>query len=233
MKKRRKWFVALPLAVVMMLSGCFLYDESVGDNIGQFVDPANIAGDVFLPESNAEKKPDDIPLNSAANDPEDDYGIIVISENHTRYTNPAVIEVSRENGLAYYYEGDHFRVWIPFLWRKTMVVDVIVETDEHDNELRYYNFYYVPEGQYANPPKEAAVMTIRVVTQEYFSLNGHGQDGISALNDGFDEDGFFYYTFLMPSEEQQLPSDFPDADGYVNIQKVLSANWDFQPVLDD
>ena len=229
MKKRA---YALPFIVICLslLSGCFLYDEAVGDNIGPYIDPANIPAEDFLPGENAQKVLD-LTISEEAAEPEEpeDEVIEIVNENHIRLLKPPVTEQNEQGATTYYYDGGSFIFQVPFLWRKTMIVDIITEYEEED-EIVYYIFYYVPEEQRYDPPRQARVMTIRAVSREYFNAHGHGADGISAT-EGFDS-GSLVFSYLKPTEEQQLPADFPDIEGYLNIQKVLSANWDFRSVED-
>lgn len=215
---------------LMLLAGCFLYDEQVGDNIGLFVDPENNPTGDFLPEENASKTIEiQIAEDPVTPDIEVDYGVIIYDENHIRLTKPPIFEVNENNMIVYYYEGDKFRFTVPFLWRKTMVVDVETETDEDGYELTFYTFSYVPEAQIYDPPQEAKVMVIRVASYDYFLRKGHGADGVVATEEVKREDGLVY-TLMKPSEDYQLSMDFPDIDGYINIQMVLTNNWNFKHI---
>ena len=215
-------------ATLSLLTGCFLYDESVGDNIGPFVDPINNPAGEFLPREHAQKVVD-LNIAEESEEPEepDDDGIEVIDDNHVRLTNPSIIEVSESGTVAFYFDGGKFMFQVPFLWRKTMVVDVIHETED-EHTLTNYIFYYVPENQSVDPPIEAKVMALRVAGRDYYRKYGHGPDGVSAT-EGQDS-GEWVFTYMKPSEEQQLPADFPDFEGYLNILKVLINNWDFRLV---
>ena len=232
--KRIISYIFTLLIPLILLAGCFLYDEQVGDNIGSFIDPINNPNGDFLPEQNANKTYELLPLENEPDIPEDDEeddddGIVIIDENHVRLTKPPVIETSENNMTVYYYEGDSFRFTVPFIWRNTMIVDVVTETDEDGYEISYYIFYYVPEDQMFYPPQQAKVMDIRVVPYDYFLRHGHGSDGVAATEEVKKSDGYVY-TLLLPSEDYQLSTDFPDINGYINIQMVLSANWNFQHV---
>ncbi|MCL2539279.1 MAG: hypothetical protein FWE66_02970 [Oscillospiraceae bacterium] len=224
-------FLVLFAASLSLLSGCSLYDPSVGDNIGPFVDPANNPLGDFLPSENAQKTIDlsiSVPPEEDEKIDEDDGdGIEIIDENHTRLNKPPIVEVNEDGAVAYFFDGGKFMFQVPFLWRKTMVVDVVTGSDE-DYEVSDYIFYYVPENQSSEPPREAKVMALSVAERDYFLKYGHGPDGISAT-EGKDS-GEWVFTYMKPSEEQQLPADFPDIDGYLNIIKVLVNNWDFRVV---
>ncbi len=236
--------VAVLLLAAIVMSGCFLYDESVGDNIGPFVDPLNNPSENFLPDGNA-KKAVEIPLEetkvegNAADD-----GIVVIDDNHIRLTSPTIVEAVKETGEegkqnvpVYYFERDGFRFEVPFLWRKTMVVDVIKEVDD-GHDLTYYVFSYVPADQSVTPPMEAKVMTIRISPYDHYTDYRHSnstkeEEGVSPIKNAPKRDDGNVYTLLKPTEGI-LPDDFPDVDGYLSILKVLGENLGFQRIgIDD
>ena len=219
--------------ITSFLSGCFLYDSTVGDNISPFIDPLNTEGDTFLPDSNAEKKivldiEDPVTIEEKDDEEDEDNGIITLSENSIRQTKPPIVEVNEDGQLNYYYEGDTFTFQIPFLWRTTMEVDILWETDEN-YEITYYTFYFVPGDQPYNSPYKAQVMSLRVVPYAYYQRHGHGDNGYAATGTVNASDGFVY-TYYTPPDDQKLSSDFPKLEDYGTIIKVLTNNWNFKHI---
>ena len=231
--KRNLCFLSLICTAVILLSGCFLYDHAVGDNISPFIDPLSNGSDGFLPDSHADKViildilPEPLLVIEQGEEEEDD-GIIILDENRIRQMKPPIIEVSENKQINYYYEGDTFTFQIPFLWRTTMVVDVITEQEEPYN-IVYYVFYYVPGDQHFEPPYMAEVMTLRVAPYGYYLKHGHGTNGYSANGsvNALDE---YVYTYYAPGEDQKLSSDFPKLEDYGTIIKVLTNNWNFKVI---
>lgn len=231
MKKNLSIFLMI-CTIFSLLSGCFLYDKDVGNNISPFIDPLNNDGGSFIPETNAEKVivmgiDDDTPT-VAEDEEEEGDGIVILSDNSIRQTKPPIVEIDEENHLHYYYEGEGFRFQIPFLWRNTMEVDILTEIDE-ETEVKYYTFYYVPSNQFFNPPYRAQVMTLRVAPQSYFQKHGHGTNGYSATGTVSSLDGTVY-TYYAPDESQKLSSDFPNIEDYSTIIKVLTNSWNFKHI---
>jgi len=220
------------LLILLSLSSCFLYDKAVGNNISPFIDPLNNDNDSFLPDSHAEKVivldiDDDHEVMITPDIVEDeDDGIIVLDENSIRQTKPPIIEINEDGKLNYYYEGETFLIQIPFLWRTTMEVDILFETDA-DDTITYYTFYYLPANQPFDPPERAQVITLRVVPYFYYLKYGHGKDGYAATGSVSSTDKFVY-TYYAPDENQKLSSDFPNLEDYSTIIKVLTNNWNFK-----
>jgi len=226
---RRLSILPVIFILITLLSGCFLYDNTVGNNISPFIDPLNGGGEGFIPEANAEKI---IPLDVEdeviviEEEEEEDDGIIILGENSIRQTKPPIIEVNENSQLNYYYDGDSFLFQIPFLWRTTMEVDIVYE-EEDDFEVTYYSFYYVPSDQIYSPPERAQVMTLRVAPYSFYLRHGHGTNGYAANGMVNAADGIAY-TYYAPDESQKLSSDFINLDDFNTIIKVLTSNWNFQ-----
>ncbi|MCL1829932.1 MAG: hypothetical protein FWG21_00710 [Oscillospiraceae bacterium] len=228
---KRNLICLLIITVFLSLfSGCFLYDNAVGNNISPFIDPMNNDSDIFLPDANADKVillevEEPAPPPEETDEDEDD-GIVVLSENSIRQTKPPIIEINDAGQLIYFYEGDGFIFQIPFLWRTTMEVDIIWETDD-EQEIVYYVFYYVPGNQTITPVERAEVITVRKVSYYYYTRHGHGQGGFSATGT-VESSSLPVYTFYAPDESQKLSSDFPNLEDYGIIIKVLTTNWNFK-----
>ena len=229
--KRKILLLLLIYISFSLLSGCFLYDSSVGNNIGPFIDPMNNNSEDFLPDTNAEKvlvldieDEDEV----VPEEPDEDDGIYIIDENTVRQTKPNIVEVNEDGQMNYYYRGDTFTFQIPFLWRTTMEVDIVTETDE-DTDIVFYTFYYVPEDQPSGNIQRAQVMSIRVVPYSYYQRNGHGSNGYVATERVNSADGLVY-TYYAPTDDQKLSGNFPKLDDYSTIIKVLTSNWNFQHI---
>lgn len=205
-----------------------LYDESVGDNIGPYVDPLNNPGGDYLPDSNAaggSGEADGTPEGADAPNTGDD-GVVVLADGHIRQTTPVLVEEAGDDGgeMKAYYVADGFKVFIPFLLRKTLQVEIRNDVDD-DFDVVYYDFYFVPAGQDADPPLEAKVMSIKVAPYDYYRANRYG-GGAAATENKTDEPVYILQTL----EEETLPSDFPNLSDFIEIQNALVSKWDFQRI---
>lgn len=211
-----------------------MYDKVVGNNISPFVDPLNNENENFIPDSHAEKvitldvEDTEKPQETNEDEEDEDDGIVVLSENSIRLTKPPIIDVDEDGQLNYYYEGDTFIFQIPFLWRTTMEVDILYDTDGNE-EVTYYSYYFVPQNQSTTPVERALVMTLRVSSYYYYLKYGHGKDGYVANGSVNQKDGYVY-TYYAPDESQKLPNDFPNIEDYSTIIKVLTNNWNFKHI---
>ena len=204
--KKIALFLLSVLAAALLFSGCsVLYDESIGSNIGPYVDPENnLTGD-FLPDETSEKirPPQTEPEISVLGDGEDDIGDDPIADigDIERIVEPPI--------EGEYYIGDGFSFYVPFLWRESMVVEIIREVED-ELEITKYTFYFV-----AKDGAEAKVITMHVMPYEHYNRTG-GDGGSPLISASRDKPVYI----LMPPEA--LPDGFSELDNYLDILSIVS-----------
>ncbi|NLL92374.1 MAG: hypothetical protein GX222_08215 [Ruminococcaceae bacterium] len=203
--KLKIFFITATLVVVCILvSGCSsLYDNSVGDNIGSYVDPVNNApekGD-YLPEENAK--------SDGKADIEDNIEIEDGDGSSSRITEPNIIDDR--------FVSDNFSFYVPSLWRKSMQLEKNIE-EINGYEILSYVFYYVSSDE-----TEAVVMTLKEVPYDVFTKIGTKKDWNRLGDISKDKPVFF-----ILSTDEPLPEDFVDVDAYLEIYNMLNEKLDFK-----
>lgn len=204
-----KIFIILTTLTIVsfFISGCSsLYDNSVGVNIGSYLDPVN----------NTPEKEDYLPEENAKSDikTDDNYGTETEVEEDVGSSN---VRITQPNIVDDRFVSRNFSFYVPSLWRKTMQLEKTIE-EVNGYEIQSYVFYYIsPDGT------EAVMMTLKEVPYDVFTKIGNQKDW-NRLGDISKEKPIFF----LVSTDEPLPENFVDVEAYLEIYSMLNKKLDFK-----